>query len=110
MSGDSWTVEVICTDRGQHKREWLAEFETYQRDDGTVEFRRITARHPKRKHHTFVPAASNAEAGTPVSRKSHSFNCPCCTRWPRIDADRWDEILDGARRAGFEEFDVSYLD
>jgi hypothetical protein len=73
MSGDSWTVEVICTDRGQHKREWLAEFETYQRDDGTVEFRRITARHPKREHHTFVPAVSNAEDGTPVSR-SHTVS------------------------------------
>ena len=109
MSGDSWTVEVICTDRGQHKREWLAEFETHQRDDGTV-VRRITARHPKREHHTFVPAVSNAEAGTPLSRKSHSFNCPGCTRWPRIGIDRLGEILDAARRARLEEFDVSYLD
>jgi hypothetical protein len=101
-----WTVEIICTDRGQHKRTWL----TRSIWDAGHGWRHFISGSPEPKHAMFGPPLADAEPGEVTSRDSYGFACSRCNRWPKISGDRWIELLEGARHAGYTDFDVSYLD
>jgi hypothetical protein len=104
--GDRWTVEIVCTDRGQHKRTWMAR---YIQDASSQGWRTFILGHEP-KHDMHGPPEFDAEPGSVVSRGSVGFSCARCTRWPRIKWDTWQQLLTNARRGGLHEFDVSYLD
>ena len=59
-----------------------------------------------------IPPASGAAAGSGISRTSYQPRCPAidCTRRPLIEAERFWNLLEDARRAGRRSVDVSGLD
>jgi hypothetical protein len=106
-----WTVEIVCTDRGQHKRNWITRFIWDDWGDGWrwhYVFPGGWGDAPK--HDMYGPPERDAEPGSAISRKSDGFACSRCNRWPKIKRDRWIEIMDAAHNASISEFDVSYLD
>lgn|SRR5690625_4213650 len=102
--GENWSIEVVCTDRGQHKRTWI----TRMSNDGDGWRSVIVGKQVK--HDMFGPPLHDAPEGGPTSREAYGFACSRCNRWPRIAGSRWIALMDGARRVGHVEFDVSYLD
>ncbi len=110
MSEGRFTVEIVCTDRGQHKRTWMARYIADQTETGTWRWRTYILGSPTPKHDMHGPPEADAEPGSPVSRTAVGFACSRCSRWPRIGWENWLRILDDARRAGLTGFDVSYLD
>lgn len=104
--GERWTVEIVCTDRGQHKRTWMTRFIWDGPEEGWRSF--IPGQRPA--HDMYGPPDVDAEPGSLVSRESYGFCCSRCDRWPKVHRDRWLKLLDGARSVGMTEFDVSRLD
>lgn len=102
-----YAVEVVCTDRGQHKRTWITRMRYDRREDGTLGWSSPVV---EGKHAMYGPPDPDAHPGDGLSRESYGFACSRCTRWPRIEAARWLALMDGARRVGLAEFDVSALD
>lgn len=110
-----WTIEIVCTDRGQHPRVWMTRMRLDKWSDGHESWSSpvpLTAARSKTdlKHMPYGPPDPNAEPGAAVSRDAYGFACPRCSRWPRISRERWIKLMDGARRGAVAEFDVSYLD
>lgn len=106
MSSERWTVEIGCTDRGQHKRTWMARY-IWEEESG---WRTFIAGSPVPKHDMHGPPETDAEPGSLISRDSVGFACSRCTRWPKIRWERWLAIMDAARSGGHPEFDVSRVD
>lgn len=102
-----WSIEIVCTDRGQHKRTWITRMRLDRRDDGSEGW---SSPITDGKHSMYGPPDADAEPGDMISRESYGFACCRCTRHPKIRRDRWKALMDGARRVGLEEFDVSALD
>jgi len=135
-----WTIEIICTDRGQHKRTWMtrmiwdapwtpteeqsesyrrameqylsspAEVDEMVRSQGKGGWHSFIPGSPAPKHDMYGPPVHDAEPGSVVSREAYGFACSRCTRWPKINGVRWIALMEAARGAGVSEFDVSYLD
>jgi hypothetical protein len=102
---ERWTVEIVCTDRGQHKRTWMTRW-IWESSDGWRSFILMS----DLKHDMYGPAMLDEEPGSVASRESYGFCCSRCPRWPKIKWDRWLEIMEASRDAKLDEFDVSYLD
>lgn len=109
-----WTIEVVCTDRGQHKRTWMTRFiwepEELDHPRGPWRWRSFIPGEPAVAHDMYGPPFADAEPGSGVSREAYGFCCSRCSRWPKVGLDRWLALIDGARRVGMTEFDVSRLD
>jgi hypothetical protein len=79
-----WTIEIVCTDRGQHKRTWMTRF-IWEPAEGW----RSLWLGPDRKHDMYGPPTK--------SHESYGFCCSRCKRWPRVEPSRWTKIMDAAR-------------
>lgn len=100
MSADE--IAVVCTDRGQHKRERLSTLTM------TVDGQLVGITHRGDKVHS--PLNWGGAEGTAISMRSYTFRCPKCPRRPKIEHGRWWELVRAARRAALPEIDVSHLD
>ncbi len=85
---EDWTIEIVCTDRGQHKRTWMTRFRWG--GGGWTSVRGY--REPSPKHDMFGPPDLRAEPGDALSRQSFGFACSRCSRSPKINRVRWIEI------------------
>lgn len=107
MSDEGWQIDVICTDRGQHKRTQLARV-VIGLDDRTG---RSVAH--MRIRDSWNPPDPEAEpnGGTySGSLKSYRFVCSRCDRHPSIDRDRWWKALAVIRaETPLTEVDISVL-
>lgn len=122
------SLAIVCTDRGQHKKVRMTtvvwrSYEAGAPDKpvmlgllmGTASgsIRRGNFVPPWVDGNPLRPAGSPADGSPPPpgwSRSSYDFWCPKCGRTTRIRAERWWQIVDGARRVGMTEFDLSALD
>lgn len=98
-----WTIGIVCTDRGQHKRTRLTTAgERYYKDGRPEMFMSHALRN-------FAPPMADAEDGTRISRHSYVFRCPLCGRMPTIHRDRWWAGVRRAHEAGLAEIDLSVI-
>lgn len=98
MSED-WTLQIGCTDRGQHRWTRIATVQRTIGADGEV-----ARTMPVRDSWTFPD--EEAVAGTGISRNSYRFVCSRCPRHWTIDRDRWWTAL----RAVVETTEVAQID
>ena len=92
------TLELVCTGRGRHDRARLAAARRDPAGRWSVDG----------DHHGLMTTCDLL-----VDRHdAHIFWCPAaeCRRAPEVRGDLLAEILDGARRVGLVEFDLSALD
>jgi hypothetical protein len=111
--GERWTVEIVCTDQGQHKRTWMTRFIWDPPDSvggPSTEGWRSFILGPTSTHDMYGPPDPDSDPGSSIGHESYGFCCSRCPRWPKIKNERWIQLMEGARRGGLREFDVSRLD
>lgn len=94
-------VRIVCTGAGSHRYTVLAAWAAHDRGDRVLWAWSAS-------HHRYTPPDPSATPGGP-SRTAYRFACPRCTRRPLIARERLTDLLDGARRAGITDLDVSAL-
>ena len=92
-------VQVVCTDKGQHKRMLLT---TARRELNGGHGMNFALRY-------FAPPNPHAEAHTAQGHDAYVFRCPRCRRTPHIRSDRWWQAVDDLGRLGVDELDISLL-
>jgi hypothetical protein len=113
-----FTVKIICTDKGQHKRYALARavWDPSHGDDGHV---RLThglvgpwlppAGWTPKGEGLFAWGEWEATAESHVPREAYVFWCPGCNRTPQIKHEKFWQMIDDFVRVGFPLLDISRL-
>jgi len=93
-------LEVVCTDRGQHKRTLL-----------TSACRELDGSHGMNHalQNFCPPRGEEAKPRSASGRDSYVFWCPRCPRTPHVQRDRWWRLVDDYIRAGLPVLDISLL-
>jgi hypothetical protein len=91
------TVDIICTDRGQHKRTWMTLFSQNTEGGWSARIGDGTS-----KHQMFSIMRTDGRA-------TCEFDCARCPRRVRVSYDRLERDLDKTRRQGRTELDVSWI-
>ncbi len=98
-----WSMAIVCTDQGRHKRCRLSGAEKILHEDGrTSHYMSHHLRH-------FAAPDADAESGGAISKTSYTFICPRCRRNPIIERAKWWEAVETAQRVGVKEIDLSML-
>jgi hypothetical protein len=92
-----WRIEIVCTNRGQHKRTWITAFSWTVTEGWLATLGDGTFKHPM-----FSIMREDGQATT-------GFACSRCRRRPKIPFTRLEPILDEKRRQHSPELDVSKL-
>lgn len=92
-------LRIVCTDRGSHHEELLA---AYYFDHEIGDIRPYGSPHLQQ----WVEIDGTRSEGFGALE----ITCPACPRRSEFKRERWEEIVHGAWRAGFEVFDLSLID
>lgn len=109
------SLEVVCTDRGQHTRAFLARVRWLADGSATMPWaemprkgNRVRDEDDDRTMPRWDPPQPNAEPGT-GSRNSYTFWCRRCGRDMQVRGERWWELMEKARAARLSTVDISLL-
>lgn len=91
-------VFVVCSDRGQHEPVLL-----------TTARRELDGSHGMNNALRYFAPPSRDEEFPELSRESYKFRCPRCPRTPKINSDRWWNIVDECGRQELPTLDLSLL-
>lgn len=96
-------ITVVCTDRGNHDRWFIATIDPADPTRPRRDQRRVREPLRRRTHRTAPAGHDPAHQGAAV------LACTKCGRSPQLSPDRLRQLVDGLTTAGVDVLDVSRL-